>query len=132
MPGPILMAVRLQILRQYEEETPISAISRNFKVSRRAVHTLIKRYQAEGEQGLKPLYSNCGKKRLDGNDFVYRAVRCMKSWHPGWGAEKIHAEISRMRFRFGLAPYSYFVSVVSVERANSSLYQVAKSAPPMG
>ncbi len=97
MPGPIPMAVRQQILRQYEEDTPISTISQNFRVSRRTVHTLIQRYKAEGEQGLKPLYSNCGKKRLDGNDFVYRTVRCMKSWHSGWGAEKIHAEIARMR-----------------------------------
>lgn len=97
MPSPTPMAVRQNIMRQYEEGLSVSLISRNFNVSRGTVHTLINRYASKGEPGLTPLYFNCGKKRPDEHDFIYRSVRCLKTWHPGWGGEKIHAEISRFR-----------------------------------
>lgn len=58
------------------------------------VQSLCASYRDKGESGLLPAYCACGKKRRDARtDFVYRAVRCFKTWHPSWGAGKIRAEI---------------------------------------
>lgn len=91
------MAIRQSIIKQYHKGLSKSQIARNFEVSRTTIHCLIGRYRILGEQGLKPRHRNCGKARPDENDFIYRAVRCMRAWHPGWGGEKIHAELSYMR-----------------------------------
>ena len=97
MPTPVPMAIREQIIRLHGSSHSISSLSRRFEVSRRTIHTFINRFNSDGESGLKPHYKNCGKKRPGADDFVYRAVRCLKSWHPSWGGEKIHAEISLAR-----------------------------------
>ena len=94
---PTPMAKRQSIIGLYEKGHSITSISQALKVSRGTVHALINRYKLKGDEGLKPLYSNCGKPRLNASDFIFRAVRCMKTWHPGWGAEKIHAQILLMR-----------------------------------
>lgn len=102
MAEPTPMAVRKSIVAQYEKGTSISSIASNFNVSRGTVYTLIKRYRSDGTDGLKPRYGNCGKPRPDSKDFIFRTVRCMKNWHPGWGAEKIHAELLRMKPKLNL------------------------------
>ena len=97
MPQATSMAIRQSVIAQYKKGQSISQLAKNFKLSRRTIHNLVKRYQSHGEQGLKPLYSNCGKVRPDCNEFIFRAIRCMKTWHPGWGAEKIRAELLLLR-----------------------------------
>lgn len=97
MPTPVSMAIRQSIISQHQEGVSISMIAYNFKVSRGTIYSLIKRYEAQGDEGLQPFYANCGKNRPGSDDFIFRAVRCIKSWHSGWGAEKIHAEMLRMR-----------------------------------
>lgn len=97
MPRITPMAVRTQIVQKYVEGQSISSISAELKISRKTIHTLIDRYKSHGEPGLKPHYRHCGKKRPSADDFVFRAARCLKTWHPSWGGEKIHAEISRAR-----------------------------------
>ncbi len=91
------MAVRQSIIDQFQDGISISQIASNFHVSRTTVYCLVNRYKTQGEAGLKPLYKNCGKVRPSETKFIFRAVRCMRTWHPGWGGEKIHAELSRMR-----------------------------------
>lgn len=91
------MAVRKSILAQHEKGTSISSIARGLHVSRGTVYSILKRYQSEGVEGLKPKYGPCGKPRPGPADFVFRAVRCLKTWHPGWGSDKIHAELLFMR-----------------------------------
>ena len=93
MARPIAMAVRQSIIQGFEQGISISQLSRNYKIGRTTIHQIIKRYKENGEEGLKPHYKNCGKPRLTSTDLVYRAVRCLKTWHPNWGAEKIKAEI---------------------------------------
>ncbi len=91
------MAVRQSIIDQFHKGISISQIARNFSVSRSTVYSLLERNKTQGKAGLKPRYKNCGKTRPNENTLMYRAVRCMRTWHPGWGGEKIHAELSRLR-----------------------------------
>ena len=97
MPKPVNMAVRLQVISQYKASVPKSRIAKNFGIGRTTIHNLIKSYLSKGEEGLKPNYSNCGKIRPTGQDLLYRSFRCMKIWHPEWGAERIRVKISILR-----------------------------------
>jgi hypothetical protein len=91
------MAIRQSLVTQFDQGISISRIAANFNISRGTVYSILKRYKSEGKDGLKPLYANCGKARPDSEALIFRAVRCMKTWHPGWGAEKIHAELLLLR-----------------------------------
>lgn len=91
------MVKRQEILSLHKQGISKRQISKTLQISRTTVHTLLSRYESEGEAGLKARYGNCGKSRRSDSDFIYRAVRCMKSWHPSWGGDKIHAELSRLR-----------------------------------
>lgn len=97
MPEATPMAIRQGIVQRYKQGEKISSLATCYKISRATIHRLIKREDQEGQKGLMTKYVNCGKKGPDENDFIYRSVRCMKNWHPGWGAEKIRAEILRIR-----------------------------------
>lgn len=96
------MAIRQNILAHYKQGHSISRISRHFEVCRTTIYTLIRRYEKDGQTGLEPKYANCGKTRPSDQDFIFRAVRCLKTWHPGWGAEKILAEITLKRPKLDL------------------------------
>jgi len=97
MGQPTSTGVRASIIQQHLKGISKSQIAANFKVGRTTVHNLIKRYKASGNDGLRPKYSNCGKNRPSAStDFVYRAVRCFKTWHPTWGSGKIRAEITKL------------------------------------
>ena len=93
----IPMAIRQNIIAHYKKGQSISSIARDFKVSRGTVYSFVNRYEQQGLKGLKPLYDHCGKSYPGVEDFIFRAVRCMRAWHPNWGADKICAEILRMR-----------------------------------
>ena len=97
MPTPTPMAIRQSIIERYKKGEKISSLSRSFKISRGTIHTFIKRESCEGIEGLRPKYDKCGKARPDENNFIFRAVRCLRTWHPSWGSEKIRAEMLRMR-----------------------------------
>lgn len=108
MPVPKSMAIRQSILASYKRGEKIAAISRKYNVSRKTIYTLIEREKANGLEGLKPHYQNCGKSRPQIENFIFRAVRCMRTWHPAWGAEKIHAEICQMRPELDLPHHRTF------------------------
>lgn len=108
MPQPISMAIRQSIVNACKKGQSISSLSRIHKVSRQSIYDLLRRYKAEGEAGLVCNYDNCGKLRPDASSFVYRAVRCMRTWHPTWGAQKIHAEMLYMRPSLELPHYRSF------------------------
>ncbi len=97
MPEAISMATRRSIISCYQKGKGVSALARQFGVSRGSIYSFINSYKEQGEQGLMTSYENCGRPRRCASDFVYRAVRCMRTWHPGWGAEKIRAELLKMR-----------------------------------
>jgi len=91
------MAIRQSILERHKKGVSVSKLSREFSVSRRTVYTLLERVELNGIEGLRPDYSKCGRKRRDEKDFVFRAVRCLRTWHPSWGSEKIRAHMLRLR-----------------------------------
>jgi hypothetical protein len=97
MGKPLSVEKRGQIIGLRKMGKSLTTISEELAVSYTAVQALCARYASEGEQGLLPRYENCGKKRPTCESFVYRAVRCLRSWHPGWGAGKIRAELLRLR-----------------------------------
>jgi hypothetical protein len=93
MGGAKAMGLRLQLIEGRKAGKTLEALSQTYQVSYGTVQGLCARYKQLGELGLKPRYANCGNRRRDGRDLVYRAVRCFKTWHPKWGAEKIRAEL---------------------------------------
>lgn len=97
MPIAKSMALRQSIVACYKKGEKISTLSVKFSVSRKAIYSYINREKEFGEKGLIPNYQNCGKVRPTSSEFIFRAVRCLRCWHPSWGAEKIHAEIHQMR-----------------------------------
>jgi transposase len=109
MPQSKSMALRQSIIAEFTEGKSISSIAFEFKVSRGTVYGLINQYKSRGAEGIKPAYQNCGKKPRDNEDFIFRAVRCMRAWHSTWGAEKIWAEMRQMRPELKLPHYRTFV-----------------------
>lgn len=91
------IVLRQKIVSSYKKGVRISELSRTYNVSRGSIYSYIKLYDASGETGLKPSYFNCGRKSLTASNLVYRIVRCFRTWHPNWGADKIRAEILRLR-----------------------------------
>lgn len=108
MPSSISMAKRQSIIACHKRGESVSILSRKFEVSRKTIYTLIKREKSEGLAGLRPRYDRCGKARPDPKGYVYRAVRCLRTWHPSWGAQKICAEMHRMRPNLCLPHYRTF------------------------
>lgn len=102
------MAIRQSIIERYKKGEKISFLSRAFKVSRGSIYTFIERESSGGIEGLRPKYGACGKTRPDEKDFIFRAVRCLRTWHPSWGAEKIRAEMLQMRPELKLPHYRTF------------------------
>ena len=91
------IAVRQCIVEQYKAGKSVIELSRTHHVSRGSIYSFIRREQQDGKKGLLPRYHNCGTARPGAQELVYRAVRCFRTWHPGWGAEKIRAELVRLR-----------------------------------
>lgn len=97
MATPLPMATRQKIISSRASGKSLREISRELSISYATVQQLCKRYKLDPDSGLLPRYGACGKVRRDGTDLVYRAVRCMKCWHPSWGAAKIRCELLRLR-----------------------------------
>jgi hypothetical protein len=99
------MGLRLRLIEDRKAGKTLFEMSHTHKVSYGTVQQLCARYSELGQAGLMPKYANCGKHRRDGRyDLVYRAVRCFKTWHPKWGAEKIRAELLLLRADLEVPP----------------------------
>lgn len=108
MPSPIPMALRQTIISCIKKGQKVSTLAKTYQVSRSSIYSLIKREANEGAIGLQPRYDRCGRLRPANDQFVYRAVRCLRHWHPNWGAEKIRAEMLVMRPDLQLPHYRTF------------------------
>lgn len=108
MPTSIPMAIRQSIVSRYKKGESVTSLSHHFQVSRGSIYTLLKRHDSQGADGLRTRYDRCGKSRPDEKSFLFRAVRCMRCWHPQWGAEKIRAEMLLMRPHLILPHYRTF------------------------
>lgn len=93
MPRAKSAGLRRSIVEGRQKGKTLQQLSAEYEVSYTMVQSLCSRYRVKGESGLIPGYTACGKKRPGPKDFIFRAVRCMKIWHPNWGAEKIRSEM---------------------------------------
>ena len=99
------MGLRFQIINERQAGKTLVELSTAHQVSYGSVQALCARYAQMGTDGLKPRYTNCGRRRRDArSDLIYRAVRCFKTWHPKWGAEKIRAELLMLRPNLEIPP----------------------------
>jgi hypothetical protein len=127
MSEPISPSIRRLILKGREAGEPVSSLARRLHVSRGSIYKLTQRQEAMGNACLSADYSQSGAGRPDHNDFVYRSVRCMRTWHPYWGAEKIHAEMRLIRPGLKLPHYRTFFRWF---HWNGQLESRIKSCPP--
>ncbi|MFZ4633047.1 MAG: helix-turn-helix domain-containing protein [Saprospiraceae bacterium] len=97
MPRAKGAGLRHSIVEGQQKGKTLHQLAAEYQVSYTTVQTLCSRYKTLGESGLNPRYKACGKKRPGADDFIFRAVRCMKAWHPKWGAEKIRSEMLMRR-----------------------------------
>lgn len=93
MPRAKGTALRLSIIEGRQKGKTLMELSLEHHVSYGTVQSFCARFSAKGELGLKPFYDHCGKRKPGPTDFVFRLVRCFKTWHPTWGAEKIRTEL---------------------------------------
>jgi len=92
------IALRALVIEGRKSGKTLQELSLEHGINYGTVQRWCSRNAQLGEEGLKPLYSNCGKHWRDPKkDFIYRAVRCFKAWHPRWGAEKIRLELLKRR-----------------------------------
>lgn len=97
MPRAKSAGVRRSIVQSRQQGKSLSQLATEYGVSYTTVQNLCSRYETTGEEGLIPHYKACGKKRPGPKEFIFRSVRCMKAWHPTWGAEKIRSEMLLQR-----------------------------------
>lgn len=97
MPRAKVAALRWSIVEGRQQGKTLQSLAMEHQVSYATVQSLCARFAVAGSAGLKPAYDRCGKIRPGSGDFVFRAVRCFKAWHPSWGAEKIRSELMLRR-----------------------------------
>ncbi|MEL7340845.1 MAG: hypothetical protein AAGM67_10190 [Bacteroidota bacterium] len=97
MPAAISLSVRQLIHTHRQSGQTLEWIAQEVGLPYGTVQRLCARFRESPSLGLSTAYGNCGKKRRDERDLVFRAVRCMKQWHPSWGAEKIRTELLLLR-----------------------------------
>lgn len=104
MPRAKGAGLRRSIVEGRQKGKTLHQLAREHQVSYTMVQALCTQYAALGDCGLSPQYAACGKKRRGTTDFIFRAVRCMKTWHPNWGAEKIRSQMLLYRSELVIPP----------------------------
>jgi hypothetical protein len=84
---------RYEVLKDRAEGLTYSALSNRHNLSYNTVKTWCERFALEGNQGLKPHYSNCGRKVGENNLISFRLVRLIAHLHPEWGIPLICCKI---------------------------------------
>jgi transposase len=87
-------AIRRKAYDMWLAKEKKSRISQELGVDYDTVLIWVKRFSAEGEQGLQPRYDRCGRKSVV-NDPVRARALALRDQHEEWGAEYIRLELSR-------------------------------------
>jgi hypothetical protein len=74
-------------LRQRGFSQPEIALKTGVSLS--TTKSIIKRFNVEGKEGLKPQYDRCGQGGFRTNALLVRQYQAMRKWHPIWGHDKI-------------------------------------------
>jgi hypothetical protein len=87
------IAERESFIKRHEQGESLLKISQESGVSYKTLKTLKKQYIAQGEKGLVPRYTNCGRKRSYESERSYRLVKLYKHFHQQWGMTYILMKI---------------------------------------
>jgi hypothetical protein len=93
MAKSINMVTREIVIQLHNQGVSLRQISLQENLSYDAVKRLVNRYKLEGEKGLTPKYTHCGRKRSYASDCSYRLIRLYKHYHPQWGVVYILMKI---------------------------------------
>jgi len=96
--GPYSFEFRLRVVRMYlEERYPLSLICNETGVSDSSVQTWVKRYQEQGEDGLRrKIYPSKPKTKI--NEAVEEKIVDLKKQHPTYGPRRISDILKRFFF----------------------------------
>lgn len=89
------ITLRHKIVSDHQQGASYTALSQHYGVNYNTVRSICQRYQASGEAGLVPRYSNCGRPIADEAERAFRLVRLLKHLHPTWGVGYILARLQR-------------------------------------
>lgn len=79
------ISVRQKIALAHQQGCSYSSLARDYGMSYNTIRSICIRYQASGESGLIPHYSNCGRLISVNSERSFRLVRFIKHMHPDWG-----------------------------------------------
>ena len=90
------MELRLEFVTlAMRENANISSLCRRFGVSRTTGYKWIRRYKADGKEGLKDRSRRPHSSPNKTSDRIEEAVCAVRRQHPGWGGRKIHKVLQR-------------------------------------
>jgi len=90
------MELRLEFVTlAMRESANISALCRRFEISRTTGYKWIRRYKAEGKEGLRDRSRKPRNSPNKTSDRVEEAVCAVRRQHPGWGGRKIRRVLRR-------------------------------------
>jgi transposase-like protein len=104
--------LRLEVLREASQSgETVTAVCRRFGISRETYYVYLRRFRAEGIEGLEPRSTVPVRQPQRMAPEVEAAICAMRKEHPEWGARRIRAELRRK----GVSP----PAVSSIHRALS-------------
>lgn len=95
MGQPLSSVLRLEIVQaRASENLSYRDLATRYKVNYHTVRNLCIGYTEYGESALIADYSGCGRPISKEREKVYRLVRLVRHYHPGWGVPYIITRIS--------------------------------------
>lgn len=86
------MSLKLEFIRfALLENEPFSQLCKRFKISRKTGYKLLRRYQEDGESGLKDHSRRPHSSPSQTNEDIERRIIKLRRKKPSWGARKLHA-----------------------------------------
>jgi len=87
------LVIREEVIRLRTSGQSMVSISVELGLHYNTVRSVVKRYNAQGSDGLLPQYGRCGRTRSQSSELSYRLVRWYKHHHPTWGVAYILMQI---------------------------------------
>ncbi len=95
MGAALPFSTRRQIISDYQAGDAYTDLAARYGVAYHTVRTLCRRFDEEGEPGLRPRYARCGPKTVRSDALIYRAACTLKRRHPKWGAAFIRLQLEQ-------------------------------------
>ncbi len=85
--------LRLKIVADRNHGVSYTELAKRYGINYHTVRTLCLRYKTQGQSGLLPKYSNCGRHIKAEHEKCFRLVRLIKHLHSDWGIPYIVVRI---------------------------------------